>query len=84
MACQTCDHTMYNVGVMHEPYTAVPLFWCPRCGTLKANVVTEKDEIPKLIARVREFVELASPVTHGTLFRLGVLESIGIDQAEAM
>ncbi len=49
MACPVCEHTMHNVGVMPEPYTKVPLFWCPRCGTLKGNVVTEENESPSIV-----------------------------------
>lgn len=55
MACPTCDHTMENVGCMHDPYHDVPLFWCPRCGTLKANIVNGENEVPKLVGRVIEF-----------------------------
>ena len=53
MACPTCDHTMRCVGHMinHE----VPLFWCPRCGTLKANVIVDQDDIPRLVHRCRDF-----------------------------
>lgn len=32
MACPVCDHTMQNIGVQSGR-----MFWCPRCGTLKAE-----------------------------------------------
>ncbi|MHC4676030.1 MAG: hypothetical protein ACYTBZ_26365, partial [Planctomycetota bacterium] len=43
----------------HHPYDGVPMFWCPRCGTLKANVVSQ-NQPPSLPARVRKFLELIS------------------------
>jgi len=49
MSCPTCDHTMEKVGDMATPYDGVPLFWCPRCGTLKANVIRENHLVPKLV-----------------------------------
>jgi hypothetical protein len=55
MACPKCDHTMQNIGCNHAPYHDVPVFWCPRCGTLKASIVTQQDEVPKLVSRVVEF-----------------------------
>ena len=64
---------------MCEPYTGVGLFWCNRCGTLKANVVTEEDDVPKLVSRITEF---AGKLTgeHQDLIdefeRLGIQESI--------
>ena len=81
MACPTCDHTMTPIGTMGHiyPYNDVSLFWCPRCGTLKANVVRESDNVPKLVARVIEF---AGKLTdeHQDLIdefeRIGIRESI--------
>jgi tRNA(Ile2) C34 agmatinyltransferase TiaS len=32
MACPTCNQTMQNLGVPGERK-----FWCPNCGTLKAE-----------------------------------------------
>lgn len=79
MSCPTCDHTLHKVGVMPEPYTGVPLFWCPRCGTLKANVVQD-DDVPQLVGRVIEFGGLLTEPRHDDLIaafeRLGVRESI--------
>lgn len=68
MACPTCDHTMHRIGVCRPPYESVPVFWCPRCGTLKANAVTEKDEVPYLVGNLIERFE-----------RLGLRESISDD-----
>lgn len=31
MPCNICDHTMENLGVEGQR-----IFWCPRCGTVKA------------------------------------------------
>ena len=53
MACPTCGSGMKNIGFMDEPYKGVPLFWCSRCGTLKANIITEKNVVPKLVSHVR-------------------------------
>lgn len=89
MACQVCSHTMHKVGVMPEPYTGVPLFWCPRCGTLKGNVVAEEyamtvaNDVPKLVGRVIEFGRLLrdDQMYSGDMLikefeRLGIRESI--------
>lgn len=81
MACTTCDHKMQKVGVMPEPYTGVPLFWCPRCGTLKANVVKD-DDVPKLVRRVIEFGGKLTD-EHQSLIddfeRIGLRESICLE-----
>ncbi len=56
MACDTCSHTMQNLGVEGQR-----IFWCPRCGSLK-TVVGHADkeftntERPKLVDIAREFV----------------------------
>ena len=79
MACPTCDHTLHKVGVMPEPYTQVPLFWCPRCGTLKANVVTQEHERPKLVSRTVEAAMLFRDqygAALDELIRLGIIESV--------
>lgn len=34
MACKTCDHTMTGLGRVESGYR---YYWCPRCGTLKAE-----------------------------------------------
>ena len=54
MACPSCGHRLQNIGVCHPPYEQVPIFWCPNCGTLKANIVTEEDEAPKLLPEMLE------------------------------
>ena len=86
MACQTCGHTVHKVGVMPEPYTGVPLFWCPRCGTLKANVITEQHEPPKLVERVIKFAGNLTDEDNDLIHefeRLGIRESIMVDDASS-
>jgi len=88
MACPVCEHTMHNVGVMPEPYTKVPLFWCARCGTLKANVVSQQDESPMLVKHARTLADEAEyailgardeedPKTRGAIAT--VREAIGLE-----
>lgn len=67
MACPTCDHTMQSV--------APEVFWCPRCGTLKAPEVS----IPTLVCRCREFGKLLpedGEVDMELWRRLGIAEAI--------
>ena len=54
MSCPTCDHTVQRIGSMEPPYHRVPLFWCPRCGTVKGNVVG-LGHVPQLVGSVIEF-----------------------------
>ena len=73
---------MQKVGVMPEPYTGVPLFWCPRCGTLKANVVYERDDVPKLVGRVCEFGSFFTEEHQDLIAKfeqLGIRESICLE-----
>ena len=49
MACKTCDHTMQRVNG-GEP----PVFWCPRCGTLKSKGGVPEFEAPKAIERAHD------------------------------
>lgn len=82
MACPTCDHTMKKVGVMCDPYTDVGLFWCNRCGTLKANAVNGEDEVPKLVKRVIEFASTLTDQDQRVIDnfeRCGVRESVVSD-----
>lgn len=53
MACPSCDHTMQNIGIVN-PEVQTPLYWCPRCGTLKSNGSGEGNYTPKLVQRVRD------------------------------
>ncbi len=76
MSCPACDHTMECV---------VPdLFWCPRCGTIRARADEPGvanplflNQSPKLVERCREF---AATATGSNLLscwhRLGIAESI--------
>jgi len=41
MACPTCDHTLQNINA--KP----PIFWCPRCGTIKDGDSSEEPTIVK-------------------------------------
>ena len=85
MACPKCDHTMHKVGVCLPPYTEVPIFWCPRCGTLKANIVTGEDESPTLVDRVERFADQFGEdddTIIPVMRRMGILESIGKIQQE--
>ena len=52
MACQTCDHTMQRL-----PGRDIPVFWCPRCGTIKLEGRTPEFEAPKVVARARGLCE---------------------------
>jgi hypothetical protein len=89
MACPTCDHSMHMVGKMMEPLTAAAVFWCPRCGTLKSNVVVDGQpfdgsaRVPKLVDRVIELGGLIAD-EHEDLYddfeRLGIVEAISLDQ----
>ena len=49
MSCPTCDHTMQRIG-KDEIGDNAGVFWCPRCGTLKADGWYESP-VPKLVER---------------------------------
>ena len=79
MACKTCDHTMQRVN-NGEP----PVFWCPRCGTLKTKDMVhgapETIEEPMLVDRA---TKLCMAVDADLLIDNGVLtgavaESVGL------
>ena len=85
MACPTCDHTVHKVGVMPEPHSRCPLFWCPRCGTLKANIVIQEHERPKLVSRAVLLALLLrdrNPEALEDLRRLGIIESVSSKSGE--
>ena len=46
MSCPNCEHTMQSI--------ARAVFWCPRCGTVKASDL-EGVYVPKLVERSREY-----------------------------
>ena len=46
MACPVCDHTMQNMGVEHRR-----VFWCPRCGSLKEEIVEGSHVEPTMFMR---------------------------------
>ena len=80
MACPTCDHTIVKIGVMPEPYTEVPLFYCTRCGTIKANEITEEHDVPRLVVRMRDYADSLTSEDEQAIVdelrRRGILESI--------
>lgn len=49
MSCITCDHTMQRVNGGNPP-----VFWCPRCGTIKTGGGVPEFEAPTLIKRSRD------------------------------
>lgn len=55
MACDTCGHTMANLGVEGQR-----IFWCGRCGTVKSIDPGgfESVEAPELVARLKAANEL--------------------------
>ena len=55
MACPTCDHTMHCL-VPH-------VFWCPRCGTIRAarNILGDSVQPPILVERT---IELCAAACH--------------------
>lgn len=72
MACPTCEHTMKQVGVIQG--TIFPLFWCSRCGTIKANTQREYDDVPKLVERTRQLLDRTN--NDDLAWSLGVTESV--------
>ncbi len=60
MACPTCSATMQNLGVEGQR-----IFWCPRCGTVKAETSLDFAMIgvPALARRVRDAAEVTRPIT---------------------
>ena len=47
MSCPNCGHTMRALAT-HAP---APIYWCPRCGTLRTK---NRDEAPALVERARD------------------------------
>jgi len=66
-------------AVAHFPNKDI--FWCPRCGTLKAMLMSERAseiERPKLVDRCREYRKL--DVIADEWWRLGIEEAIHVPQ----
>lgn len=74
MACKTCDHTMQNVN-NGQP----PVFWCPRCGTLKSKGMVPEFQAPKTAGLLSRWV---SQVDRGDLD--GVDLALMVDSEEAV
>lgn len=84
MPCPTCDYTMQGIG--HHS------FWCPRCGTLKAEdpgLGTDLVERPMLVDRCRNFqnncpsmVNIAGR-TYEAWNQLGIEASINLPAAHS-
>lgn len=56
MSCPTCEATMASV--------IEQILWCPRCGTLKDEALTDdiSSEAPALVRRAREVIQNDSVV----------------------
>ena len=52
MACKTCDHTMQRVNDGNNP----PVYWCPRCGSIKSLGCGPEYVAPVLVARTQELI----------------------------
>ena len=76
MSCPTCDHTMQCVGKADY----IPQFWCPRCGTIKANVGRDTDRVPRLVERVTKLIERLD--CYDEAYQLGVIDLICVDDVE--
>jgi hypothetical protein len=81
MACPTCSHTMHRIGAPDQ--MSGPVWWCPRCGTIKSTDPGGFDsvEAPKLVKRCRQLLDGVLPgetveIDAGTLHRLGIAECI--------
>jgi hypothetical protein len=60
------------------PIAGDPVFWCPRCGTLKC---LDDVDIPKLVDRVIEFGGLLTDERLIQEFeRLGIAEAISLER----
>ncbi len=76
MACPTCDHTMHSINAA-DTKAAFPIFWCPRCGTVKIS--EEHNYPPMLVERCRAFEKdiPGNVISEMAVWkRLGIAESI--------
>jgi predicted RNA-binding Zn-ribbon protein involved in translation (DUF1610 family) len=86
MSCPTCDAVMQNIsrGTLSSPGDGYRQFWCPRCGTLKIELVgVTTCDAPQLVVGLRKVVELISTqpdlaLAMELLRQAGVLESINV------
>lgn len=76
MACFICDHTMQHAATAGKKD---PFYWCPRCGSIKSFAKTVPEESPRLVSRVKIFLQKLTP--HSELwdeaYRVGLFESVG-------
>ena len=49
MPCEVCSHTVQSIGKMSD---GRPIHWCPRCGTIHAEIGPGKF-VPTLVDLVR-------------------------------
>lgn len=81
MACPTCDHTMQMVADKGKDF---PVYWCPRCGTLKAkprNFESQAPDLidtPKLVVACRRFASQADEAHAGKMEAAGIGEAIRV------
>lgn len=78
MPCPTCDHTMHRIDGHGDPKGA--MFWCPRCGTLKAGPPEEPAAVPKLVDRCRKFEQQPMP-GHDRRAIGDIWRGLGIEEA---
>jgi hypothetical protein len=83
MACPTCDHTMHKLSL---PAAVTSTWWCPRCGTLKHELVgpfEDREEVPALVKRCREFEKDRIVYTFtekGKWITLGITDAIHLPE----
>lgn len=52
MAC-LCDHTMQQIS------NGMPVYWCPRCGTIKSSFGVPEYTSPSIVERAHAFMKYA-------------------------
>lgn len=77
MPCETCGHTMQNIG---QNDRGDNFFLCPRCGTVKIDAFGQHGDkvyVPALVARCRNFVAAGGL----TLKQIGYWQQFGIAES---
>jgi hypothetical protein len=76
MTCPTCGHTMQSLEIV----PGMPLFWCPRCGSLHepaSRGFGAKTQTPQLVERCREYEDTQIGGVEGTFWEgMGIAEAI--------